>query len=139
MNFFTLGFSHDWCVSDGYVRISGEDHYCGLKAPRYEERCGRLADWGFTKYPYLNRDKPVQFKYGVYSETPDHMPLVGSMHDDENIYYMVGCNACGQASFAAAASITPSLLGYAPWTDLGKRIHGLFNIRRYTGKQLSRL
>ena len=32
-NYFTYGFSHDWCVSDNYVRLSGEDHFSAYKDP----------------------------------------------------------------------------------------------------------
>ena len=46
-------FSHDWCVEDDFVRISGEDHFSGLKSPKATERCGNLAKWGWHKYPYL--------------------------------------------------------------------------------------
>jgi hypothetical protein len=42
-NFFTLGFSHDWCVDSDFVRINGEDHFSGLKRPRSTERCRYLA------------------------------------------------------------------------------------------------
>ena len=76
-NFFTLGFSHDWCVTEDFVRISGEDHYSGLKSPRSSERFGRLAQWGWTKYPYLEFGPDDPSTYGIDSETPDFMPLVG--------------------------------------------------------------
>ena len=37
-------------------------------------------------------------RYGVYSETPDLMPLVGEPADSPGVCYIVGCNAWGQAS-----------------------------------------
>ena len=95
-NFFTLGFSHDWCVENNFVRISGEDHYSGLKSPRAKQRCGRLAQWGWTKYPYLEFGADYPATYGIYSETPDFMPLIGKTDPESCVCYMVGCNAWGK-------------------------------------------
>ena len=133
-NFFTLGFSHDWCVTDNFVRISGEDHYSGLKSPRSSERCGRLAQWGWTKYPYLEFGADYPSTYGIYSETPDFMPLVGMADPASNICYMVGCNAWGQASLSAAAALAPALLGYRELDDAEQRTADLFSIRRFSAR-----
>jgi len=131
-NFFTLGFSHDWCVADDFVRISGEDHYSGLKSPRAGERCGRLAKWGWNRYPYLAFGAPYPTSYGIYSETADFMPLVGSPDDNSRICYMVGCNAWGQASLSAAAALAPALLGYREFTPDEARTARLFSLRRFS-------
>jgi glycine/D-amino acid oxidase-like deaminating enzyme len=136
-NYFTLGFSHDWCMSDGFVRISGEDHFSGLKLPRHEERCRKLAEWGWEKYPAVRRDESYPRLYGLYSETPDHMPLVGSTHDDSLVFYMLGCNAWGQASLSACAAMAPGLLGLRELTPLESRAAQLFSIRRFSGKALN--
>ena len=56
--------------------------------------------------------------YGTYSETPDQMPIVGSLDEDSNVFYMVGCNAWGQASLSAAATLAPALLGITSMTDI---------------------
>lgn len=58
-------------MTNGYLRLSGADHYSSLKPPRMEERCRELADWAYTKYPYLQSEIPYVQQYGVYSETPD--------------------------------------------------------------------
>ena len=39
----------DRCVAGGHVRISGEDHYSGLKRPRWRQRCRSLAEWGWKR------------------------------------------------------------------------------------------
>ena len=49
-NFFTWGYTHDWCIVNGYVRISGEDHYSAMKPPRMKERCQAMATWVGEKY-----------------------------------------------------------------------------------------
>jgi len=135
-NFFTHGFSHDWCVADSFVRISGEDHYSALKSPRASERCGRLASWAWEHYPYLASGVPFPSKYGVYSETADHLPIVGTPTETSRICYLVGCNAWGQASLSAAAAMAPALLGYREPTEKEKSVAKLFSIRRFSGKRL---
>ena len=133
-NFFTLGFTHDWCVENNFVRISGEDHYCGLKSPRAKQRCGRLAQWGWTKYPYLEFGADYPATYGIYSETPDFMPLIGKTEPKSCICYMVGCNAWGQASLSAAAALAAPLLGYREMTESEQRTADLFSIRRFSAR-----
>lgn len=114
MNYFTHHFTHDWAHCDGYLRVSGEDHYSALKPPRSEVRCKRLADWCFNKYPNLHRAQGYSTLYGVYSETPDLFPIAGKFKPDSRIVYLMGCNAWGQATMSFCALLVPSLLGLAP-------------------------
>jgi len=136
-NFFTFGFSHDWCVDDNFVRISGEDHFSALKSPRAQERCGRLASWVWDKYPYMESVSHYPTKYGTYSETADFMPLVGTTTDASRVCYMVGCNAWGQSSLSAAAAMAPALLGYRDFTKDEERAARLFSIRRFSGRAMA--
>ena len=136
-NFFTLGFSHDWCVESNFVRISGEDHYSGLKRPRSDVRCGALAAWGRDRYPYLDPDAPYLRRYGVYSETSDYLPLVGTPDPTSRVCYMVGCNAWGQASLSALASMTPALLGYRDFRPEEEDFMRLCSIERFVGRHVS--
>ena len=138
-NFFTFGFSHDWCVEENFVRISGEDHFSALKSPRVEERCGRLAQWVWSKYPYMEPVADYPTRYGTYSETADFMPLVGTTTPQSSVCYMVGCNAWGQASLSAAAAIAPALLGYRGFTAEEERAARLFSIRRFSGRAMAGL
>jgi glycine/D-amino acid oxidase-like deaminating enzyme len=136
-NFFTFGFSHDWCVDENFVRISGEDHFSGLKSPRSQERCGRLAKWAWEKYPYLESSADYPARYGIYSETADFMPLVGTPSDSSRVCYLVGCNAWGQASLSAAAAMAPALLGYREFSPQEQATARLFSIRRFTGRAVA--
>jgi len=123
-NYFTWGYTHDWCTVNGHVRISGEDHFSAMKPPRMKERCESLAKWVGEKYPELkpntlpgtnvpgtNEVVPPKYmqQYGVYSETPDHLPILGSIKGSR-ICYIVGCNAWGQASLSYCASLVPKIL-----------------------------
>lgn len=128
-NFFTWGFSHDWCLTRGFLRCSGEDHFSALKPPRAMERCQALAEWALEKYPYLEAD--LDFRYGVYSETPDRCAIVGIPHPDSRICYLLGCNASGQAPLSFAASLIPGLLGYRRLTEEQLDLFKVMNIRRF--------
>ena len=68
------------------------------RAPCAKQRCGRLAQWGWTKYPYLEFGADYPATYGIYSETPDFMP--DWQNRSRDVCYMVGCNAWGQASLS---------------------------------------
>jgi glycine/D-amino acid oxidase-like deaminating enzyme len=119
-NFFTYGFTHDWCVTDGVYRISGADHFSALKAPRAGRRCQELADWTYEKYPHMRelipnvKDLSGRYVYGVYGETPDYLPLLGKVQPSSNVIYGVGCNAWGQTSMTFVGSVIPAMCGYGP-------------------------
>ena len=133
-NFFSWGFTHDWCLTKGHLRCSGEDHFSALKAPRAIERCQSMATWTGERYPYLAPSaKPGAYeaRYGVYSETPDHMPLVGIPHPDSRVCYLLGCNAWGQASLSFASSLVPSLLGLREFTPSQKDSLKILDIKRF--------
>jgi len=56
-NYFTYGFSHDWCISDNYFRVSGEDHHSAYLHPKHKERCENLRQFIFENYPtFINHD-----------------------------------------------------------------------------------
>jgi len=143
-NYFTWGYTHDWCTVNGYVRISGEDHFSAMKPPRMKERCESLAKWVGEKYPHLKANTlpgtnvptvvPPKYKqqYGVYSETPDHLPILGTVKGSR-ICYIVGCNAWGQASLSYCASLIPMILGVdtKPLTQDQKTSLKLLSIRRF--------
>ena len=130
-NFYTWSLGHDWCFDQGMVRVSGEDRMSAYKDPKVAERCGRMIAWIQERYSQQqlilppqsmgknDNDKenkeipaavPVQQQYGIYSETPDFVPLVGTRSDDSGICYLVGCNAAGQTILSYAASLIPKLL-----------------------------
>lgn len=115
---------------NGTLRCSGEDHYSSMKPPRAIERCNSLADWSIKNYPYLTKNNMI-WKYGVYSETPDYAPIVGSAHPNSRIFYILGCNAWGQASLSYAATLMPALLGYRAMTSEESEYFKVLNIRRF--------
>jgi glycine/D-amino acid oxidase-like deaminating enzyme len=133
-NFFTFGFSHDWSMSQGALRISGEDHFTALKNPRLKFRCKILEEWGLEKYPFLKKNltpEDILYINGVYSETPDLIPLVGKLSDKSNVVYIVGCNAWGQASMSGAAYLVPALLGERKIESEDKELINFLDIKRF--------
>lgn len=132
VNFFSWGFTHDWCLTKGYLRCSGEDHFSALKPPRAAERTAALAAWTSARYPYLDATPGTYgARYGVYSETPDHMPLVGVPHPDSRICYLLGCNAWGQASLSYATTLVPGLLGIKPLSAEQQASLAILDIKRF--------
>lgn len=140
-NFFTWGFTHDWSWTNGAVRISGEDHFSALKPPRSAERCAAMAKWTRRAYPEIygsdEAGVPVDLKaysrqYGVYSETPDAVPVVGHVTSSSRVCYLLGCNAWGQAVLSYAATLVPGLLGYRDLTAEEKDLFSLLTIRRFS-------
>jgi hypothetical protein len=133
-NFFTWGFTHDWCFTKGKVRTSGEDHFSAYKDPRSDERCDNLLKWTLEKYGCDKGDvslADIPNQFGVYSETPDSAPLIGSLDPRSNtLCYLLGCNALGQTVLSYASSLVPGLLGYAPLSDSERDNMALLSIRR---------
>jgi glycine/D-amino acid oxidase-like deaminating enzyme len=136
-NMYTWGFSHDWCWTNGVVRCSGEDHFSALKPPRDTERCDILAQWVRECYPHVfssvaAKDLKYEGQYGVYSETPDSVPIIGTGSPRSKVCYLLGCNAWGQAALSYSASLVPGLLGYTDLTSAQKDILHLISIRRFS-------
>jgi len=138
-NFFTWKFTHDWCFTEGQIRISGEDHFSAYKSPLCEERCANLTKWTLEQYKNRVSDteiddfcKSLPQQYGIYSETPDLAPLIGSLPDQKRITYLVGCNAWGQTILSYCSSLVPGLLGYKHLTESQKDALQLVSIRRFS-------
>jgi hypothetical protein len=149
-NFFTWKFTHDWCYTDRYhIRMSGEDHFSALKEPKYNERCSNLIRWTYQQYndtAMTNSDKcheeesrivlrfdekTIPQQFGIYTETPDYVPLIGFTPNDDCICYIVGCNAWGQTILSYAATLVPAILGYRSFTPFEKKAMDLLSIQRF--------
>lgn len=143
-NFFTWGYSHDWCFTGGKVRVSGEDHFSAYKDPKCEERCGRMIDWVRKRYNCDFIDDfgkgSIPQQYGVYSETPDAAPLVGKRADNSSICYLLGCNAWGQAILSYCASLVPGIIAStgtngdteSGLTESQQDLFSLIDLRRFS-------
>jgi glycine/D-amino acid oxidase-like deaminating enzyme len=131
-NFFTWGYSHDWCMTGGFFRLSGEDGFSALKPPRASEKISNLVKWTRAKFPHLEQGiEHMTSSYGVLSSTPDHVPIVGTPTPTSRVAYLLGCNASGQASLSYGASLMPAILGYRAFTAEQKDLFLLLDIRRF--------
>ncbi len=128
-NIYTYGFSHDWAFVQGVMRLSGEDGFSALKPPRAKLRCDELVRWAQQRYPELTTVTATQ--YGVLSDTPDYVPLVGTPNPASRVCYLLGCNAAGQAVFSYAAAMVPGILGYAELTAEQRAVLSTFTVRRF--------
>ena len=132
-NFFTWGFSHDWCFTNGGVRCSGEDHFSAYKPPLCAERCEKLSQWTLRTYGCQDKSaSSMPQQYGIYSETPDMVPLIGHITENSRVCYLLGCNAWGQAILSYSSSLVPGLLNYAELSENQKDILDLLSIRRFS-------
>ena len=135
-NFFTWGFTHDWCYTNGNVRISGEDHFSAYKPSKVHERCANLSRWTLQQYGCTIDEKLIAScpqQYGVYSETPDMVPLIGTLGgENSRVCYLLGCNAWGQTILSYCSSLVPGLLGYRELTPVELDAMKLVSIRRFS-------
>ena len=136
-NYLTLGFSHDWAWVDGWLRVSGEDGYSALRAPRSENRCKALTKWALNKYPFLDgKDLEVKTLYGVYTETSDKIPVLGRPYENSALCYLVGCNAWAQGPLSYCAHLIPGILEWVDsstqfWTPERLRISEFVSMQRF--------
>ena len=134
-NFFTWGFTHDWCYTNGKIRISGEDHFSAYKPPLLEQRCANLSKWTLEQYDcHVDEQGIASYpqQYGLYSETPDMAPLIGPLKSAPNVCYLLGCNAWGQAILSYCSSLVPGLLGYKDLTESQQDALELVSIGRFS-------
>lgn len=131
MNFQTHNFIYDWNMSQGWLRISGNDHYSANLKGRMIERCKELEEWAKHRYPFLRNSKEVKYINGVYSETPDHLPILGSVNKNSKIFYNLGCNAAGQATLSATSILILCLLGEKGMNKEEEEMINLIDIKRF--------
>jgi glycine/D-amino acid oxidase-like deaminating enzyme len=74
----------------------------------------------------------IPFQFGVYSETPDSAPLLGSLDPgNSRLCFLLGCNAWGQTVLSYSSSLIPGLLGYSELNESQKDSLKLLSIDRF--------
>ena len=136
-NYLTYGFIADWAITQGQLRISGEDHFSGLKPPRTTHRCMNMKNYISDKYPHFNKidEKDLKFKEGILTETPDFIPLVGKLSEDSSIIYFLGCNGWGQAVLSGVAPMIPILLEARKASKIEQELLNFIDIKRFKKTQ----
>jgi hypothetical protein len=109
-------------------------------------RLNNLAQWAYDRFSdskslcgyTIARDLPYESLYGVYSETKDGLPFLGSLQGKgDRICYLMGCNARGQATLTFGASVVPGLLGYTKLTEEQATLAKFLSPNRATAKTYS--
>lgn len=80
----------------------------------YGVPCGRMAEWTYARFPQLDRSAPAVGRAGVYSETPDLLPIFGPPRPGSRLCYLVGCNAWGQVRTDLRPPVTLSRCSLVP-------------------------
>lgn len=130
-NFLTHKFLCDYNMAQGWLRISGEDHYSSSLHSRTNHRGKEMEEWVKKRYPFLRNSKEIKYINGVCSESPDYLPLVGNAFDGSNIYYNLCCGGWGQAVLSATSYLMPGVLGERELNKDEKELVNFVNIRRY--------
>ena len=86
----------------------------------------------YDRFPQVDRAAGFVGRSGVYSETPDLLPIFGSTRPESAVCYIVGCNAWGQAIMSALGDMVPAALGFRPYTADEREVAALCTIRRFT-------
>jgi hypothetical protein len=88
-----------------YDRFSEEKSKCGFTIPRDTVRLITIIAH-HTRHFVVNNvfmvgwTQPYESLYGVYSETKDGLPFVGTLRGSDRVCYLLGCNARGQVSIS---------------------------------------
>ncbi len=132
--------------TDGVMMFGGEDRVAqpgqfGCYEPRnVPNRQGsaypddRLVAAAQKLMPRFAGKEPLERHSGVFSATPDELPIVGRFGNDR-VYFLVGDNGIGHTMLTAGASLLPGIMGYARPTAEQQRYIQLVSPERETLKR----
>lgn len=130
-NILTHKFLCDFAMCNGWMRISGEDHYSSSLYPRTNHRGKEMENWVMKRYPFLRNSKEIKYINGVCSESPDYLPLFGRAFEGSNIIYNLCCNGWGQAVLSATAILVTGVLGERTLTKEEEELVEFIDIKRF--------
>ena len=133
-DFFTWDLAYDWSVSNGNIRMSGEDLDSALSRPTSGPRTPRERE--------SKRHDPSA---RCLSETPGGLPLFGPPSDEPKIHYLVGLPFCPRHHDAWAPRVPcpESSRGSSPGEMLhppllrrrGCPLRGVYSDRQHTSNR----
>lgn len=128
--------------TDGVMMFGGEDRVVrGDNFARYEPRKGyahpedQLVAAAQKLMPRFAGKEPTQRHSGVFSATPDELPIVGRFNEGDRVHFLVGDNGIGHTMLTAGASLLPAIMGYATPTAEQQRYIQLVSPQRETLKR----
>ncbi len=124
-----------WVRQNGVLIVGGEEtgidkqnfRFCAKEQTAFDE----LTSFAHKNFPILKDRPPIFQHYGIFGETEDAMPVIGQ-YEEENIYYLVGCNGEGMAGFAKGADLLVKIMGYKEMMDDDKQYAALMSPLRET-------
>jgi len=124
-----------WVRQNGVLIVGGAEvatdkrncRFCRREQKAFDE----LATFAHKKFPLLKDRPPIFQHYGVFGETNDSIPVIGQ-YEEEDIYYLVGCNGEGMAGFAKGSELLVKVMGYNEMTDDDKQYAALMSPLRET-------
>lgn len=85
--------------------------------------------------PRFAGKEPLERHSGVFSATPDELPIVGRFGKNDRVYFLVGDNGIGHTMLTAGASLLPVIMDYATPTAEQQRYIQLVSPQRETLKR----
>ena len=124
-----------WVRQNGVLIVGGAEtaidkdnfRFCSKEQTAFDE----LTSFAYRKFPFVKDKPPIFQHFGIFGETKDAIPIIGP-YDEENIYYLVGCNGEGMAGFAKGADLLVKIMGYKEMKDDDKRYAAIMNPFRET-------
>ena len=135
-NGWTSGeFFYYWVRQNGVLIVGGAEtaidkdnfRFCSKEQTAFDE----LTSFAYRKFPFVKDKPPIFQHFGIFGETKDAIPIIGP-YDEENIYYLVGCNGEGMAGFAKGADLLVKIMGYKEMKDDDKSYAAMMSPFRET-------
>jgi len=124
-----------WVRQNGFLIVGGEEtavdeenfRFCAKERAAFDE----ISSFAHKNFPALKNKRPKFQHFGIFGETRDAIPIIGP-YEEENIYYLVGCNGEGMAGFAKGSELLVKIMGYKEMTDDDKQYAALMSPLRKT-------
>ncbi len=135
-NGWTSGeYFYYWVRQNGLLIVGGEEtavdqenfRFCARERTAFDE----LTSFAHKNFPALKNQRPKFQHYGIFGETRDAFPIIGQ-YDEDNIYYLVGCNGEGMAAFAKGADLLVKIMGYTEMKEEDRQFAAIMSPWRKT-------
>lgn len=124
-----------WVRQNGVLIVGGAETAVDRKNFRFYSKeqtaFDKLTSFAYRNFPFLKDKLPIFQHFGIFGETKDAIPIIGQ-YDQENIYYLVGCNGEGMAGFAKGAELLVKIMGYKEMSGYDRQYKEIMSPLRKT-------
>jgi glycine/D-amino acid oxidase-like deaminating enzyme len=124
-----------WVRQNGVFIVGGEETAMDIENFRFSSKeqtaFDELTSFTYRNFPFLKDKLPIFQHFGIFGETKDAIPIIGQ-YDEENIYYLVGCNGEGMAGFAKGAELLVKIMGYKEMSGYDRQYKEIMSPLRET-------